>query len=85
MQVIQITVNKFAFTIIDMSVYNGFTDMTCAYVILVTSKCGIIYLIVTANLIFGNFHYQSIHLTEGWLTGQRPLACLSCCPPFVSG
>ena len=26
-----------------------------------------------------------IHVTERWCSWQRPLACLSCCPPFVSG
>ena len=25
-----------------------------------------------------------IYITEWWCTGQWPLACLSCCPPFVS-
>ena len=28
---------------------------------------------------------KSIDVTEWWWNGQRPLACLSCCPPFESG
>ena len=30
-------------------------------------------------------HQRHRNVTEGRCTGQQPLTCLSCCPPFVSG